>query len=106
MKEYDYCDVIELSDTGIEFRDGYILKFENCIKDWAIAKGIPVSENICVGCRNITASIPCFIFYCDEIQIKIYCRYEGLFRKKRAERAFLKLQTHLNNLGYTTFDES
>lgn len=106
MKEYDYCDVVELSNTGIEFRDGYILKFENCIKDWAIAKEIPVKDNICVGCRNIAASIPYFIFYCNKTQIKIYFRYEGLFRKKRTERAFLKLQTYISNLGYTTFDES
>ncbi|MCM1494757.1 MAG: hypothetical protein NC089_03060 [Bacteroides sp.] len=105
-KEYNYSEVVELTDTGIEFRDGYILKFKTCIKDWAMARKIPESENACLGCRNIAALIPYFIFFQDKVLIKIYFQYGGIFGKKRAERAFLKLQAYLNHLGYTTFDGS
>lgn len=85
-KEYNYSEVVELTDTGIEFRDGYILKFKTCIKDWAVVRKIPESENTCLGCRNIAALIPYFIFFQDKVLIKIYFQYGGIFGKKRAER--------------------
>jgi len=107
MKEYNYTDVIKIADSSIQFNDGYILKLEECKKNWAIKRGNSIKDNLCVASRNITESIPYFLFYLsNEDKIKIYFKYKGFLKRRRAEKSFLLFQIQLNNIGYTTYDES
>lgn len=107
MKEYNYIDIIYISKASIRFSDGYVLQLEECKKNWAIKSGVSINDNLCVASRNIVENIPYFLFCLSNgDEVKIYFKYKGFFRKRRAEKDFLLLQVQLNNIGYTTYDES
>ena len=38
MKEYSYKDIQEITKTGILFKDGFELSFEECRNEWAVEK--------------------------------------------------------------------
>lgn len=105
MKEYNYIDIISISDSNIQFKDGYIVNFTECKKNWAISTKMMLDESSCVGLRNIVGNTPYFVFYSDN-RTKVIFKYNGFLGKKRAKKSFVMLQMQLNNLGYSTYDES
>ena len=70
-------DIINVSNERILFKDGYVLKFEECKKGWAIEKGISANDNLCIASRNIVENIPYYLFYCNGNKIKLVFKFKG-----------------------------
>ena len=60
MKEYSYKDIQEITKTGILFKDGFELSFEECRNEWTVEKKIKGDESHCVAKRDSLAEIPYF----------------------------------------------
>ena len=106
MREYNFRDIIDVSKQVIQFNDGYILDLEDCRKEWAKKRSIPLSETMCVGLRNIDSDIPYFIFCDNKNEIRVNFRFNGLFKKKYRKKKFIEFQNYLNKMAYYTYDES
>ena len=83
MVEYSYNKIKIINDEGITFKDGTIIIFEECRRNWAEAKDICINDTRCVAERNMSANEPYYIFYSNN-KVKIVfdsvfflCKYKN-----------------------------
>lgn len=103
MKEYSYCDIKKISSTGILFKDGFELLFEECRNEWSAEKRISGEQSYCVAERDSFAKIPYFLFYSKK-RVKILFNKKGIGAKKRNENDFHDLQVILDRIGVSSYD--
>ena len=105
MREYSYKDIQTITKTGILFRDGFELLYEECRNEWSVEKKVNGEQSCCVAERNSLAKIPYFLFYSKE-KIKVLFDKKGIWGKKKNESDFRNLQIVLNRFGFSSYDMS
>ena len=103
MREYSYKDIQKITKTGILFRDGFELLFEECRNEWSVEKGMNKEQSFCVAERDCLAKIPYFLFYSKK-RVKVLFDKKGIWSKKKNEKYFHNLQVVLNRLGFSSYD--
>ncbi|WP_022779987.1 hypothetical protein [Butyrivibrio sp. AE3009] len=103
--EYSYKEILYIDESGIHFKDGKTILFEECRKNWADSKYQILADTFCVAERDICAEEPFFLFYDDERTRVVFNKTSFPFLNKN-KREFLKVQAELERLGYTTYDRS
>lgn len=103
MKEYSYKEVKNVTKTGIIFKDGYELLFEECRNEWSIKNKININESYCVAERDSLEKVPYFLFYSKE-RVKVLFDKKGILSKKKNKDEFQNLQNILNRFGVFTYD--
>lgn len=103
MREYNFKDIKEIDNQGIILRDGYIILFEECRYEWSKEKDVELNSTFCVGERSYLDGVPYFLFYTKD-RVKIYCKANIFFKKKRSEKVYDKLRILLNDYGYSSYD--
>lgn len=102
--QYQYQDIVKLSQEGILMSDGFQISFQACSQTWKHMKKVEAST--CVAERDITAKPPYFRFYTDDNMIEIVCAGKGLFQKRQSEKMFDQLRQEILRWGFSTFDMS
>lgn len=105
VREYRFGDIVEISERGILFRDGYMLLFGECRDGWCAEYGLEKEESCCVAARDLLAGVPYFLFYCHD-RVKILFDRKGLFCKRKNENDFHRLQVLLDWFGFSSYDLS
>lgn len=104
MKTKSITNIVKIDEQGIVFSDNTTIRFSECV--YIFLGKYPESKSKCIAKRNITAKPPYFEFYTNPIHLKVIFDYRGVFAKFKNEKAFLKLQKQILNLGFTTYDLS
>lgn len=84
MKKYSYKDIQEITKTGILFKDGFELSFEECRNEWVIEKKINGDESYCIAERDSLAEIPYFLFYSKD-KVKVVFDKKGFGARRGIE---------------------
>ncbi len=104
MKVYNFKSIKGIEKEGILFSDGFKIIFQDCINGFGRHyNSFKVTKN-CIAERNILAQPPYFLFYLDNMNVKIIFDCKGLFSKKKNIKLFQYFQFEIKNLGYKTFD--
>lgn len=105
MNEYNYKDITKITDTGIVFKDGTGLSFEECTASWNASHGLEQGISKCIGERNIADTTPYFLFYTED-KIKVVFERQSFFNAGKYKKEFLALQKAIIDKGYSTYDLS
>ena len=102
---YSEDDVASADRQGITLKNGYVIKFDECVRTWSEVYGMP--ENMrCVGDRDITEMT--FMFFTLPRPVIIRFRKESrireFFSRHGAEKRFHEFQLKITELGCATFD--
>ena len=100
MKEYTHKDIRIITCNCIIFKDGFHLNFSECIEGWAVEHNISITDNKCIGQRDITKKPPYFIFYS---KCRVIISFKSCWGAKRKFTAF---NMKLNSMGYSVYDLS
>lgn len=103
MKDYYYSDIKMIDKNGILLKDNTELLFDECVENWGTSHNLCQGESVCVGERDISATIPYFIFYTEEkTRINFSCRF--LFWRIKKRKEFEALRRKIVEFNYTTYD--
>lgn len=103
MMVYNYKQIKHMDEKGITFKDGTEILFAECRLNWAKAKGLNFNKSFCVAERNISAKIPYFTFFMDEI-IQITFKKTMIPWKNQYKKKFMDMQKKLDSFGYSSYD--
>ena len=103
MKEYNYKSIKRFDKSGIELKDGYIIKFDECRMNWANSRKISYVDSVCVADRFFSNGNSYFIFYTNE-RIKIVFMKSIFPWDTKYRKRFLEIQMVLNHYGYSSYD--
>lgn len=104
IKVYNFDDITQINENGINFKDGHWFRFAECVHLWH--RDHPQSESMCIGKRDIAAE-PIYIeFWSFYHHDKVIFDKNGMFSKKKNIEDFHKLCQIINDYGYTTYDLS
>ena len=103
MKEYSYKQIKRFDKSGIVFKDGFTIDFNECRVNWANSREISYIDTVCIADRCFSVNKPYFLFYTNErvkiIFMKSIFPWDTRFKKK-----FLDIQIGLNRFGYSSYD--
>ena len=101
--EKRYSEILTVDKSGITFKDGEKVNFEECAEKFKAAHSLNQSK--CTAERDITANPPYFLFYTNK-RLKLVFDRTGLFSKSKNKKAFIELQIKIQKIGFTTYDLS
>lgn len=103
---YSGNDIAEITDKGIILKNGCSIDFSECAETFKIIHS--VAESKCIAGRNITDFSFTFYTLPKPTMIKFIEKnaFIELFSKRNTRQRFYELQKKINELGYTTYDET
>lgn len=104
-KVYSENNIIQITENGLVFCDGYELLFEECRKNYAIHN--KKDPSYCIGERDITDYS--FMLYDTQHPIMIKFLKKSFLSElfvKPIHQRFYELQKSISEHGYTTMDMS
>ncbi len=94
-----FSDIHSIDKRGIHFKNGNSISFAECI-------GKRYNSSTCVAERDILALPPYFEFFSPIKPTRIIFNRKGILSGIQNHRDFLRFQSALNKLGYSTYDLS
>ena len=97
--EIAFSEIEFINESGIVFKDGYIIVFNDCVNR-------RYNSETCVAERDICANPPYFEFFTSGKPTRIIFNKTGLLSKAINKKDFRNLQMSIVQFGYSSFDLS